>query len=166
MFALLKAKINMYKNAIVSVIVVMALAGVYFKGRHDVNVEWKLEKAEIAAENAKKKAAAGVVTTKIITEYVDRVKVVKQKGDTVTIYVTKWLTPESDSKCMVPNNFVSLHNAAASNGVAVESDNNDSKIKLSDVAKTVTTNYTSYYEVKEQLTSLQKWIREQQKVYK
>ena len=58
MFALLKAKINMYKNAIVSVIVVMALAGVYFKGRHDVNVEWKLEKAEIAAENAKKKAAA------------------------------------------------------------------------------------------------------------
>jgi hypothetical protein len=68
----------------------------------------------------------------------------------------------------VPNGFVVLHDSASRNEVPDSTrgvDEGASKVKLSGIAETVTTNYTTYYQVSEQLKALQQWVKEQQSVY-
>ena len=40
-----------------------------------------------------------------------------------------------------------------------------SAVKISTVAATVTENYTTYYQIAEQLKALQEWVKEQQKIF-
>jgi hypothetical protein len=61
-----------------------------------------------------------------------------------------------------------LHDSASRNEVPDPTrkvDGSTSNVKISGVAETVIDNYTTYYQVAEQLRSLQEWIKEQQKVY-
>jgi hypothetical protein len=61
-----------------------------------------------------------------------------------------------------------LHDSASRNEVPDTTrsiDAGTSEVKLSDVATTVTENYTTYHKVAEQLKSLQEWIKLQQSIY-
>jgi len=99
--------------------IVLLLAGaeywVYSKGQDSIQVKWDKEKIEVAAEIKALKDKAAVVTVKVETVYVDRVKEVKIKGDTVTKYVDRYITAEEDKKCTIPNNFLLLIDSAALN---------------------------------------------------
>lgn len=45
--------------------------------------------------------------------YRDRVRVIYEKGDTIIKEVTKYVTPEDDARCVVPDGFVRMLNDAA-----------------------------------------------------
>lgn len=107
-------------------------------------------------------------TIQVVTEYKDRIKVVKEKGDTIYEQVPIYINQESDSKCVLPNGFVSMHDAAAQNtisGTPGGVNEDPSGIKLSEATKTIVLNYQYYHELVTQLTSLQKWIREMQALH-
>ncbi|UVS99055.1 hypothetical protein [Burkholderia glumae] len=103
---------------------------------------------------------------KVVTQYVDRVKVVREKGDTIIKEVPVYVDREADRACVVPVGFVRVHDGAAANvpvGDPRSADAAPSGIALSAVAETVASNYTLCHENAEQLMALQARVRDTEK---
>ena len=148
--------------------VAMMVGGVYLYGGYGVEMGWRKKAAELQAEIDRKNAESVIVTEKIVTQYKEKIKVVKEKGDVIIQKVPQYITKESDTKCIIPNSFVVLHDSAAKNEVPNSTtgvDEGASAVKLSDVARTVTINYNNYHQLTEQLKALQDWVKQQEKVY-
>lgn len=157
-----------YSSLLRIVGIVLLVVGVYFRGGYGVEMEWRAKVEEMKLEIAKKEKESAEVSEKVVTKYVERVTVVKEKGDEIIKEIPKLISQSDDAKCAVPNGFVSVHDAAAKNEVpdTTRSINEGSSgVKISEVAETVTENYTTCHQNSQQLKSLQEWIREQQKVF-
>ena len=141
--------------------------GLFMVGAISNEDSWQLKIAELKTEIAKKELAAAEVTHEVITQYVDRVKIVEGKTHEIIKKVPVYITKESDDKCIVNNGFVSLHDYAAKNELSDSTENINegaSNVKLSTIADTISQNYGTYYQVVEQLQSLQEWIRKQKEL--
>ncbi|CAJ9992551.1 signal peptide protein [Burkholderia pseudomallei] len=100
---------------------------------------------------------------KVVTQYVDRVQVVREKGDTIIKEVPVYVDREADRACVVPVGFVRVHDGAAANvpvGDPGSADAAPSGVALSAVAATVAGNYTTCHENAEQLIALQARVRD------
>ncbi|KWA43001.1 hypothetical protein WT41_14800 [Burkholderia territorii] len=100
---------------------------------------------------------------KVVTQYVDRVQVVREKGDTIIKEVPVYVDREADRACVVPVGFVRVHDSAAANvpvGDPGSADAAPSAVALSAVAATVAGNYTTCHENTEQLIALQARVRD------
>lgn len=145
--------------AALTLLVVVFATGLLI-GRAQVQGAWDKVKLEAEASVAKVQAEQAKETVKVVTEYVDRVKVVKVKGDTIIKEVPVYVTQEADSNCTINRGFVELHDAAANNRLPIAAGNLDEAapgIKLSTVGTTVADNYTRCHENAEQLRALQGW---------
>jgi hypothetical protein len=130
--------------------------------------KWEAKVAEAKLEMAQKETASAEATTKVVTKYVTKIQIVKEKGDVIIKEVPKYITKESDAKCPIPNAFVVLHDSASKNEVPDATrlaNEGTSDTKLSTVTETVVGNYSICHQNAEQLKALQDWVREQQKVY-
>lgn len=148
--------------------VALMVGGVYLYGGYGVNKYWLDQVKKQREEIARIEKESQKVTEKIVVEYKEKIKVVKEKGDVIIQKVPEYITKESDTKCVIPNSFVVLHDSAAKNEVpdsAKGVDEGASAVKLSDVARTVTINYNNYHQLTEQLKALQDWVKQQEKVY-
>ncbi|WP_439450317.1 hypothetical protein [Stenotrophomonas sp. ATs4] len=125
-----------------------------------------LDRANLALTNAsaEKKDLAGKLalaqsTTRLVTEYVDRVQIVRERGEAITKEVPVYVTPTADAACAVPVGFVQLHDAAAAGiaptGTADPPDAPAASITLSAVAETTAANYSQYHAAAGQVTALQ-----------
>lgn len=140
--------------------IIIVLFGVWLEGG---NYFYNQTRAEIKRIEQQSKEA----TAKIEKEYQLKLAGTKERGETIVKYVDKYITKEADAKCVIPNNVVVLHDSAAKNKIPDATrltDEGTSGIALSTTTKTVTENYGSYHELVDQLTSLQRWIKEQQKI--
>ncbi len=143
-------------------------AGVFITGGLWTQKEYLAEVEKFKEEVARKEQESVEVTEKIVTKYKDKIVVVKERGDVIVQKVPEYITKESDAKCDVPNGFVVLHDSASKNEVPKTSSSTNgepSGVALSQVATTVAGNYTTCHETREQLKSLQEWIKEQEKIY-
>jgi hypothetical protein len=113
-------KSPMAKYLGIALIIAGLLYSVYSAGENKVQAKWDADKAKVAAEIKKLKEASVVETVKVETKYVDRVKTVTVKGDTITQYVDRYITPEEDKGCTIPKNFILLHDSAVKNVVPAE----------------------------------------------
>ena len=116
-----------------------------------------------------KETASAETTVKVVTKYVNKVQIVKEKGNDIIKQVPVYITKDAVTKCDVPTGFVMLHDSASRNEVPDSTrvpNVATSEVKISEVAGTVIENYTTYYQLAEQLKSLQDWIKEQQQIYK
>lgn len=160
--------IDILKVGVLSLLVAIVAASITYKyvSNHFEVVIMKMEKetADLKTKQAELTAAANKVTVQVVTEYVDRVKVVKEKGDTIVKEVPVYITTQADNQCTLTEGFASIHDAAAKNEVPVVPANPDAPlgVPLSDVTSTVVENYTTCHEIREQLISLQDWVKKQQ----
>lgn len=109
--------------------------------------------------------AAAKTSERIVTRFVDRVRVVHERGATLTKEIPVYVTAQADAACSIPVGFVRVHDAAASNelpGPAGITDAQPSGLALSAVAGTVVDNYATCHAVIEQLNALQGWVRANQ----
>jgi hypothetical protein len=93
---------------------------------------------------------------------------VKEKSNVIVKEIPTYITKVDDAKCAVPNGFVLLHDSASRNEVpdaARVSNASASDVKISEVAGTVIENYTTYYQLAEQLKALQDWVTQQEAIY-
>ncbi|NPZ19527.1 hypothetical protein DZ956_022390 [Pseudomonas aeruginosa] len=108
----------------------------------------------------------GTVRERVVTEYVDRVEVVKEVGRTIIKEVPIYVSAEADRACTVNAGFVRLHDAAAAGVLppdpAGAADARPAGIALSAVAETVAGNYTACHANTEQLNSLLELVRDYQ----
>lgn len=155
--------------AIAGLIAVSVLTGTYFYGKHVTQVEWDIANAKTEAEIEMLKEQAGRITTQTEIRYVDRVKIVKEKGDTIVQYIPQYITPEANASCIIPVGFTRVFNAAAKNelpGTPSETDGTSSGVTLTEVATTTATNFTTCYIYKARAEELMGWIREQKELNK
>ena len=131
----------------------------YFQGKHHVQKEWdaSVERGKTLVEDLKKKQV--VVTTKVETVYVDRVKVVKEKGDVIIKQIPIYIPKDTPD---LPGGFRVLHDAAATNSIPDPSNSANAKaVSIADATETVSRNYEAYHKVSLQLVGLQDWVCEQ-----
>lgn len=98
-------------------------------------------------------------------KYVDRIKEVQVKGDTIVQKVTEYVTKIDDSGCTIPAGFVREFEAAwegTPSGPPSESDRGPSGIPLSTVAETDASNATSCLVYKAQRDGLIEFYRKLQ----
>ena len=101
-------------------------------------------------------------TVKVVTKYVDRVRLMREKGDTIIKEVPVYVPAQADAACTVNRGFVRLHDAAAAGELPTSTGDSDaaaSSLALSTVATTVAANYQTCHENAEQLRALQGWVR-------
>lgn len=110
--------------------------------------------------------ALGTVRDNVVTEYVDRVQVIKERGATIIKEVPVYVSAQADAACIVNAGFVRVHDASARSLPAPEpsgaADEAPSGIALSTVAATTASNYTDCNANAEQLSKLQTFVREYQ----
>lgn len=100
------------------------------------------------------------------TQTIKEVEVIKWKTKEVIKNVPVYITKTADSKCVIPNGFVSLHDSSAS-GEGFKSDpattsllyDSPSEVKLSEVGETVAENYGTYHQEMKRFTGLQSWVQ-------
>lgn len=152
-----------YRLLIVAVLAA-ALVGVgWVKGASHVQAEWDAEVVKQSLTAARVEKAQAQATVQVVTEYVDRVKIVRQAGETIIKEVPVYVPAQADAACVLSRGFVRLHDAAAQGIVPEPAGNSDASpagVTLSAVAGTVAENYTACRANAEQLSALQSWILE------
>lgn len=130
----------------------------YFKGAQSVRRDFDAYKAEIALKNAQLKAAQAEVTVKVVTKYVDRVRIVKEKSDAIVEQA------KSNVAGSCPGSVRVYHDAAALQVPPAPRGADEGTTDAKDLAVTITENYGSCHQVRAQLLSLQEWVRENVKL--
>ncbi len=125
----------------------------------------RADKAETTAGQLRTQLNNTKSATVTLTQYVDRERVIRLKGDTIIKEVPRYVSVQADAACVVPRGFVRLHDAAAA-GTVPDPDTGDadaaaSGIALSAVASTIASNYTDSHANSEQLSTLQQALRDQ-----
>ena len=142
----------------------VALVGFgWIKGASHVQAQWDAAVQQQALQVAAIRERQARATVKVVTEYVDRVRIVREKGDTIIKEVPVYVPVQADAACTINRGFVRLHDAAAAGALpepARDTDAAAAGIALSAVAGTVATNYQTCRETAEQLRALQTWVRE------
>ena len=104
-----------------------------------------------------------VVTDKIVTKYVDRIKTVRGKTEIIIKEIPTYV--KTDNNITLPSSFRVWHDAASQNEIPDPTLINDARtVTAPDIAATIGYNYEAFYQNKEQLDALQQWIRDQSEV--
>ena len=90
---------------------------VYSKGEAHTQALWDKEKAELQAKYTAEVERLQAVNRQVEVRYMDRVRVVQAKAQTIVKEVPKYVTQIDDSRCVIPDGFVRLLNAAAQGDV-------------------------------------------------
>lgn len=146
----------------------LLIGSVYLYGGYGTEIKWRAEAAKLKADMDRKVALSEKKSKQIVTKYVTKTKVIKEKGDVIIKEVPKFITKDADANCVVPKSFVLLHDSAAKNEVPDSTqgvDGTASGTKLSTIGETITINYNNYHQLSERLKALQDWVSSQEKIY-
>ena len=135
----------------------------WVKGAAHVQAQWDAAVQQRSLQVAAVRQKQAEATVKVVTQYVDRVRIVREKGKTIIQEVPVYVPVQADASCAINRGFVRLHDAAAAGELpepARDADAAAAGIALSAVAGTVAANYQTFHENAEQLRALQVWVRE------
>lgn len=153
----------------ITIIPIAAIIAAFFVyGAAEYNKGVSTTKAQYANQVAKTNTASIKATTQVVTKYIDRVQVVKEKGDTIIKKVPVYVTKEDDTKCVINTGFVQLWNDANQMRIsdpASITNETASSVVLTDVAAQHAAEAKLAHQTEEQLISLQDWIVQQQAAY-
>ena len=133
----------------------------WWTGSQGVHAQWDRAVAAQRLEAVQLQAKRAQATVQFVTQYVDRVRVVREKGQTIIKEVPIYVPAQADAACTINRGFVRLHDAAAANELPQATGDADapaSGLALSAVAGTVAANYQICHENAEQLRALQGWV--------
>jgi hypothetical protein len=140
----------------------VALVGFgWIKGSSHVQAQWDAAVQQQTLQAAAAHERLAQATVKVVTQYVDRVRVVREKGETIIREAPVYASAQADAACTINRGFVLLHDAAAAGELpepARDADAAATGLALSAVAATVAANYQTCHENAEQLRALQAWV--------
>ena len=159
---------NTYTLPIQLVGVALLSFGLFFEGAASNEEKWigKVKETEIQVVEVQVKSTQENV--KVVTKYVDKVRIVKETADAIIKEIPIYITKADDAKCELSNATIVLHNSASQNTVPPGTGNiapGTSDVKASELITTVSENYGTCYEMREQLKAWQDWYRAQKKAY-
>lgn len=153
---------------------VYLLAGAFLAGavatykvmdwKHDAELKHELE---VAVDLAR---TSGKVVTRTETVVQERIRVVKEKGETIVRYIPKVITERVEAACPggLPHGFVRLHDDAAANrapGPPTVADADPAGTPLAEAAEAVTDNYTAYHACRAQVEGWKAYYESLRKLF-
>ena len=110
--------IKQYSLPIQVVGVLLTILGVWYEGGIAKDAEWKLKVAEAETRVREAEARAATQNVKVVTKYVDKVRVVKEQGQEVIKYVDREIVKydtkfAAGGQCEIPKEFLTALNRAA-----------------------------------------------------
>jgi hypothetical protein len=159
---LLKIGGPLLKYALLIGAVFFALLFTYKQGQAHTQALWDVDVARLEVALTLERARQAQVEVQVVTEYVDKVRTVVEKGKTIVKKVTEYVPVESDTQCAIGCGFLRLY--AESAGTELPSaaryfDGAPSGVALSAVAADLSDNFTQCNAIREQLTALQQWAQ-------
>lgn len=133
------------------------------QGEQKVYKEWavSIERGKHIVEELKK--GQNKVTTQVVTQYVDKIKVIHDKGETIFKEIPVYLYRDIPD---LPPSFRVLYDAAATNTIPEATDiSHAAPAPVTDVARGITQNFTQCNIIRENLISLQAWTSQQYNLY-
>ena len=85
----------------------------WIKGASHGQAQWDAAVQQQTLQAAVARERQAQTTVKVVTQYVDRVQVVREKGDTIIKEVPVYVPVQADAACTINRGFVRLHDAAA-----------------------------------------------------
>lgn len=147
-----------YRILAVALIAAAIAATGWVNGAAHVQAKWDAAVVKQSLTTARVEKAQAESTVKIVTQFVDRVRIVKETGAALTREVVRYVPSDS---CDLPPGYRVLHDAAARGEPAAAAGNVDAPaVPAQDAAATVIDNYTACHANAEQLVALQNWIIE------
>lgn len=146
-----------YKVAFIALAIVSAGGGGYVMGSGNATNKAQKQVIESLTKAVKLEQELADAKEHVITEYVDKIQVVKEK-ETIYVETAKTSVP---SQFNVSNGWLYLHDTAATAGNADRARSSDasaSDVKDNQALATVVSNYSICLQNAQQLTSLQQWI--------
>lgn len=128
----------------------------YREGRAEVQSRWDAATTQMEQEKRQLEAKQSEVTVKTVIKYVDRIREVRVKGDTIIKRVPEYVPSDS---CVLPPGFRLLHDAAASGSELPEAAGSiqAEPVPAQAAAETVVSNYTECRAELEKLNGLWDW---------
>lgn len=134
----------------------------WVKGAASVQADWAEATHQQQLQVARVKVAQAQVTERVVTQYVDRVRTVREAGDTIIREVPIYVRETCDPDGRLPAGWRLLHDAAARGRAADPARAADAQPVAPDAAAhTVARNYLTCRETAEQLIALQQWVLDQ-----
>jgi uncharacterized membrane protein len=136
----------------------------WFKGNEHGTQKLTDYIGEQAVATAKVIVRQGEVTEKVRTQYVDRVKTIKEAGDAIIQTVPIYITQKDNDACVIHRGARIVHDSAAAGTVPPPSDGTDgeaTKLTLALTLGTVAANYQIYHQTAARLVACQDWIASQ-----
>lgn len=153
------------KWAALALLIAAAAGWGWVRGASGVQAEWDAATIRQSRIVDRVQLAQAQVTERIVTQYVDRVRVVREEADAIIREVPVYVPAQCDPDGRLPAGWRVLHDAAASGGAADPAAIAHAQPVAPDTAAaTVARNYGTCRETAEQLIALQAWVAEQASV--
>ena len=94
--------------------IALLILGVYFRGGYAVEMQWRERVAEVEAKLAQAEKQSQEANVVLEKKGQDRIRVIKEKGTIIKQSIDREVT-KYDNTCVIPNEVVRAHNAAARN---------------------------------------------------
>lgn len=101
-----------YRTPIQIVSVLMIVFGVYMAGSIANENAWKERVAQLEKEYAESKVESEKVNSEVVTKYITKREVIKQKGEEVVRYIDREIVKYNEV-CKLPDEVIKIHNDAA-----------------------------------------------------
>jgi len=142
---------------LLAALLLAALAVIAWQCHQTADLSSHLADAQAKQFAALFEASAAKRDVKIITQYVDRVRVIHDTTHTLQREIPSYVTPATDRTFPLPVGFVRLHDAAATGvlrGPAGATDATASDVTASQAASVIAANYGTCLEIREQLNAV------------
>lgn len=100
-----------YRTPIQAVSIVAIIFGTYMSGAISNEKAWLAKVSEMESKVKEVEIQSIKENTKIETKVVEKLQIVKQKGDEVVQYIDREVV-KYDNQCVIPKEFVEAHNKA------------------------------------------------------
>ena len=104
--------VYMYRTPIQVASVILVAVGTYMAGAISNEEAWVARVQEMELKVAAAEAQSAKENIKVVEKVVNKVQIVRQRGDDIIKYVDREIT-KYDNQCVIPKEFVEAHNRAA-----------------------------------------------------
>lgn len=104
--------VYMYRTPIQVASVILVAIGTYMAGAISNEEAWVARVNEMQAKVAAAEAQSAKENVKVVEKVVNKVQIVKQRGNDIIQYVDREVT-KYDNQCVIPKEFIEAHNKAA-----------------------------------------------------
>jgi hypothetical protein len=166
-----------YKAVVMIAAEVLLLLGIATIGHHmgvkSERASWEARQVAAVVDTAQKETKAAAAEVQVVTQYIDRVKVIHDKGATIIKEVPVYVTKKADDNCVITNGVVSVLDAAASgrdlpsvSESLTSANDSPSGIALSEVVEVEADNLTTCRATAEQVKAWQERDRQLEIIFK